>query len=464
MVLVFSIFALFVFIGCLLEIIKYKKTNPFSKNTNSFSWKMALISILPIIIIQLSLNSSANQLFSLISLLFSFALASLLSFFIKPEFAYLKNNLLLFSLVLIFNLVFHNQDSINFIIVNSAIGLVLTQFTSNTNNQKTNLNLILPSLLYLTGLYWIININAPDDFLQTNYYHFLLISLGLRSIIQALKDYIFTQTKLNTFLQISILSLFSIGILFSFSQNIFLFKLSQSISWIFIFLLGLISNYIFSFLKDSTDNKNPNTISFAILNLLLIGALTLIASRLIGSWAWIILAISSFNINFVLFLLFRSTLQIFMFAKNDNLTGINLMHSYVSASLYFGFLIPLLIPLINKLKSYYLYFLACFIALGFNYFLHQEANASFYIAFSVGAILIAVLGEFIYKSFDPENNFILIWPYFMLLVSNLSSELFAIGNSTNRIQKLITVLICTFLSLLIIFIATKKDKNLIQRD
>ena len=334
MVLVFSIFALFVFIGCLLEIIKYKKTNPFSKNTNSFSWKMALISILPIIIIQLSLNSSANQLFSLISLLFSFALASLLSFFIKPEFAYLKNNLLLFSLVLIFNLVFHNQDSINFIIVNSAIGLVLTQFTSNTNNQKTNLNLILPSLLYLTGLYWIININAPDDFLQTNYYHFLLISLGLRSIIQALKDYIFTQTKLNTFLQISILSLFSIGILFSFSQNIFLFKLSQSISWIFIFLLGLISNYIFSFLKDSTDNKNPNTISFAILNLLLIGALTLIASRLIGSWAWIILAISSFNINFVLFLLFRSTLQIFMFAKNDNLTGINLMHSYVSASLY----------------------------------------------------------------------------------------------------------------------------------
>ena len=78
--------------------------------------------------------------------------------------------------------------------------------------------------------------------------------------------------------------------------------------------------------------------------------------------------------------------------------------------------------------------------------------------------MIAVLGEFIYKSFDPENNFILIWPYFMLLVSNLSSELFAIGNSTNRIQKLITVLICTFLSLLIIFIATKKDKNLIQRD
>ena len=98
MVLVFSIFALFVFIGCLLEIIKYKKTNPFSKNTNSFSWKMALISILPIIIIQLSLNSSANQLFSLISLLFSFALASLLSFFIKPEFAYLKNILLLFLL------------------------------------------------------------------------------------------------------------------------------------------------------------------------------------------------------------------------------------------------------------------------------------------------------------------------------------------------------------------------------
>ena len=81
MVLVFSIFALFVFIGCLLEIIKYKKTNPFSKNTNSFSWKMALISILPIIIIQLSLNSSANQLFSLISLLFSFAsaLTSILS-------------------------------------------------------------------------------------------------------------------------------------------------------------------------------------------------------------------------------------------------------------------------------------------------------------------------------------------------------------------------------------------------
>lgn len=209
----------------------------------------------------------------------------------------------------------------------------------------------------------------------------------------------------------------------------------------------------------SNQNNINNKITFAILNLLLIGALTLIASRLIGSWAWIILAISSFNEEFILFLLLRSNLQIFLFAKNDNLTGINLMHSYVSASLYFGFLLSLLLPLLSKIKYYYLYFLACFIALGLNYFLHQEANASFYIAFSVGAILISILGKFIYQSFNEQNNFILLWPYFMLLISNLSSELFTIGNSTNRLYKLIILFIATLISLLIIFVLNKKIKT-----
>jgi len=186
-----------------------------------------------------------------------------------------------------------------------------------------------------------------------------------------------------------------------------------------------------------------------IRNVLLIGILTLVATRLYGNLGLIVVA-AAMPVSFfgqapaiaALFVSARLLEQAFDVSYVQNVTGINLMHPYVSAAQYFGLFTVFALMLLLKegrgrqFETVAVTVTAVVVPALANYFLHGESTASYMVALTVSGVLVGILGQ---KFFQDREN---LCASLMLVATQASAiglftgELIEIGLGTSNAERL----------------------------
>jgi hypothetical protein len=186
-----------------------------------------------------------------------------------------------------------------------------------------------------------------------------------------------------------------------------------------------------------------------IRNVLIIGIITLIATRLYGNLGLIIVA-ATCSVSFfrqapaiaALFVAARVLEQTFDISYVSNVTGINLMHPYVSAAQYFGFFTVAALMLLLKEgrgRHFETVAVTAVAVIGpalINYFLHAEASGSYMIALTVAGVLVAILGQRFFSEQEGLCASLMLVATQASAVGLLTAELISIGNSTSNPERL----------------------------
>jgi len=146
-------------------------------------------------------------------------------------------------------------------------------------------------------------------------------------------------------------------------------------------------------------------------------------------------------------------LQTFVLNYNSNVTGINLMHPYVSASMFAGFFLSLLftVALMRPAKAWQdsLFFLAIAASspVVSTYFLHEEPTSGFLSSLLTASVLLVCLAPLLNPSAEPNRlDTLILLPSISLTTALISNVLLTMGNETStedRIQ-LALYLTCAF--------------------
>ena len=392
----------------------------------------------------------------------------------------------------------------NPLILSSILGLIVWKVfdalgsdTEQTNTIKSYFD-ILPSLIWFAGSYWV-GLTSQSSDLPTHY-GFLLGSISIALILQPLGALIGKSTdKKITHYLITFFALPLIGglALFFITENILLAH--KLLNWVYVFSAGIfVSALIAEVNSFSISNiaKRKLDLIKIIISLTLIGIASLLASRLIGNIGWLVIAASalpfslipptavaressepvqaSTNHNvidiFILFAISRALLQGFLYSYNANLTGINLVHPYVSATLFAGILLIFLFPLARQygikrnLIAPIFILKAISISLLSNYFLHEEATGSLLIAAFVSALCIGIAGKVIYNNSEEDSlkgatqnlstNAILI-PVLLIVLVSLSGNVLGLGNMATKLNKFSILGIVLILNIIAWFVYEK---------
>ncbi|MFN5539131.1 MAG: hypothetical protein ACK481_03610 [Candidatus Melainabacteria bacterium] len=387
----------------------------------------------------------------------------------------------------------------NPLILSSILGLIVWKVfdalgsdTEQTNTIKSYFD-ILPSLIWFAGSYWIGLTNQSSDL--PTHYGFLLGSISIALILQSLGALMgkSADKKITNYL-ITFLALPLIGglALFFITENILLAH--KLLNWVYVFSAGMfVSALIAEVNSFSTSNiaKRKLDLIKIIISLTLIGIASLLASRLIGNIGWLVIAASALPFSvmnqtkkesetnfvclnvidiFILFAISRALLQGFLYSYNANLTGINLVHPYVSAALFAGILLIFLFPLApqygikRNLIAPIFILKAISISLLSNYFLHEEATGSLLIAAFVNSLCIGIAGKVIYNNSEEDSlkgltqnlsaNIILI-PVLLIVLVSLSGNVLGLGNMATKLNKFSILGIVLILNIIAWFVYEK---------
>jgi hypothetical protein len=229
--------------------------------------------------------------------------------------------------------------------------------------------------------------------------------------------------------------------------------LLQNLGWAAaLFASGIFFVYFFAN-APAKQEEDFNRLSYCLQFLVALGILTVAATRLFGDLGLIVLLSTSLlsgssnrTLLASIFWSSRLLLQAFVSTYVANVTGINLMHPYCTAALYFGFLAILfllaVIHINSKSRLVPLALLVTSILLppAIIYLLHEESAASFLIAALVSTVSLVGFFPVIYKGADllPHDNLMLV-PMLMATMALLYGPLVTIGNEAtvaNRMQLL----------------------------
>lgn len=333
-----------------------------------------------------------------------------------------------------------------------AIGLTFSdkQETHEIELQKP-LDQILPSLIWLTGTLWIETSSVGEQ--SATHQSFLLIILSFVLALREIESLLPQKPFFRILLTASLGGIFAAILINNFLlAPTFLIWSSTIIGGII--LTGLLS-------KFSLSSFDERKVADSIISLTLIGIAAVAASRLSGAFGWVLLAVcmllsvrcrTSKLVAF--FFISRTLLQVFIVNNSQNITGINLTHPYVTGALFLGFAAVLILPSFVQSRSssskFYLLFGGTLLAFASNYFLHEEATASLFIALLVAGLCSTVLGDVMHKfSKSPlQENILLLLP-FLIVVSSLASKLIEIGNTSNKTEKLLVLAIMAIISILV---------------
>lgn len=391
--------------------------------------------------------------------LLNFALAFLLKRINWP--AYAIQTLLLFWNVFSTSTLYHNLSSP--VLCLSLLGLLiyrlLESFFFTTDD---NLEDIFPSCVWLTSLCWA-SITGQSE---ANIQNIVLSCLSVSLIMKLLPANILANDKF--FIKRIILSICAGLVLLVILNTVLLqpnaFLMSK------LFMLGLLVSYLFQ--KDFVDEQISDLIK-AVTFLIVIGLCTLVATRLIGDIGTIILATACCtNVGKGMFAsLFwsaRLLIQGFVLGNVDNVTGINLMHPYCSAALYFGFLTILFIFIILRSSEKQWQTLAILLTIGLFappailYLIHEEPGASFLIAANVVAISLISFANLIYKESNDKQNNLILMPIMLSAASLICTPLIEIGNHSTVAGRLQIISYAIAILIVIYFIVsnvTKRTRN-----
>jgi len=237
-----------------------------------------------------------------------------------------------------------------------------------------------------------------------------------------------------------------------------------------LYSVGLFFAYCFE--TKSSENDDMNTVLRSTTFLAVLGVLTLVATRLTGDIGLTVLSstcVLCTGANVVifaaLFWLSRLLMQAFVSTYVANVTGINLMHSYCSAALYFGFLGILFSSLIlhfgNKKLPVAMLLLGLLVPPAIIYLIHEEPTASFLIASNVAAISIFAFSPLMFKGENilRQGN-IMLMPLMMSTMSLLYGPLVTVGNQATVVNRFQLVSYVAAAILVIYFVVAYLSKTM----
>lgn len=212
------------------------------------------------------------------------------------------------------------------------------------------------------------------------------------------------------------------------------------------------AGFIFAYLLQTTDDKEEDATVKGLKQLIYIGIITLVASRLFGMLGVLVLAgtmlvaTKSGTAHIAgMFWVIKALIQTFVAQYNPNVTGVNLTHSYTSAALYAGFLLVVVLSVFirdSKEKRWLTLLLlgsAVALPVGSNYFVHPEPTSGMLIAASVAAILMCAMSSALYqRAVEGHENLILI-PGVMAASALLSHELLELGQTSTAHDRLVAI-------------------------
>ncbi len=212
------------------------------------------------------------------------------------------------------------------------------------------------------------------------------------------------------------------------------------------------AGFIFAYLLQTTDEREDDATVRGLKQLIYIGILTLVASRIFGmlgvlvlSAAMLVATKSGAAYIAGMYWAVKALVQTYIAQFNPNVTGVNLTHSYASAALYAGFLAIVVLSVLirdsNEKRWLTILLLGAAVALpiGSNYFVHPEPTSGMLIAASVAGILICAMGPAFYQRLvDGHENLILI-PGAMAASALLSNELLKLGDNSTTHDRLIAI-------------------------
>lgn len=362
----------------------------------------------------------------------------------------------------------YNTSSLNHnlppsILCLSLLGLLIYRLLESfCFSQDNNLEDIFPSCVWLAALAWA-NVIGQNE---ANIQNIVLACLSVSLIVKLLPANILADDKF--FIKRVILSICA-GLVLLVILNTVLLQ-PNAFLMAKLFVLGILVSYLFK--QDFVDDQFSGLIK-AVTFLTVIGLCTLIATRLIGDIGTIILAAACCasvgkGIFAALFWSSRLLIQGFVLGNVANVTGINLMHPYCSAALYFGFLTIVFISIILRSSEKQWQTLAILLTIGLFippailYLIHEEPGASFLIAANVVAISLISFAKLIYKeSNDTQNNLILM-PIILSAASLICAPLIEIGNHSTVAGRVQIISYAIAILIVIYFIVsniTKRTRN-----
>ncbi|MBS2008898.1 MAG: hypothetical protein JST01_17740 [Cyanobacteria bacterium SZAS TMP-1] len=213
-------------------------------------------------------------------------------------------------------------------------------------------------------------------------------------------------------------------------------------------------------------------------NVLIIGILTLVSTRLYGNLGLIVVAAPA-AISFfsqapaiaALFVAARSLEQAFDVNYVANVTGINLMHPYVTAAQYFAFFTILVLLLLlkegrdNKFVTVAMTAVAVVGPALVNYFLHGEASASYMVGLTVAGVLVSILGQRFFQEQEALCGSLMLIAAQASAVGLLTAELVEFGNSTagpERLKVVYVLAAITAIAMIASLLRTKLAKPVSQ--
>lgn len=206
---------------------------------------------------------------------------------------------------------------------------------------------------------------------------------------------------------------------------------------------GFFLTYLLSHM-DKTSCESGSLTLKSFKQLVFIGIFTLLAERLFGTFGLIVLAASTLiatttGVAYIAGLYWgtRAFLQCFIYDYNSNMTGINVMHPYVSAALYGGLLIALTVSMLLKssldrrAKALLMVSAGVVAAPATNFFLHAEPTASLLNAALAGAVIVAVFGKAMYGAEPKLHENLMLVPGSLIAFGILTGGLIELGNSVD---------------------------------
>jgi len=195
--------------------------------------------------------------------------------------------------------------------------------------------------------------------------------------------------------------------------------------------------------SDSDSAENTSRYDFPIQFLVLVGVLTLVASRLLGMFGLLVIAppallcaSSSAAVTAGMYWCTRALFQGFQDEYNGNVTGINLLHSYVSASVYAGLALSVVVASlwlrsVNTWRDSIVFLsLAFILPPACNYFLHEEPSSGYLFTLMSATLVLVPLakGLFAPALSKPKYPVMMLLPCISVITAWLTAALFEAGN------------------------------------
>lgn len=336
------------------------------------------------------------------------------------------------------------KDSYQLPVAGALCGLTLWKGTSNLRRAEA-MTLIdfLPPFLWLTGSYWIV---SSASYAQPDIDAGLL--LGTMTVAFFLR---WAQSPLlfedPVYLKRVVLSASGGLMVLIVITKLLLSEHSARIA-------GLAAGgFAVSYVLDSLDRTEdePLTLS-ALRQLIIIGAFTLLGSRLFGSEGLLVLAATTIVVSRSglaqvagLFWTGRVLQQAYTQQYSSNVTGININHEYAGAAIYLAFVLMIVISLLlrdlskKQILSWAFLLGSVATAAGTSYLLHAEPTSSLLVSSLAAAIIFSVSSKALYRSLVPEQVNLILWPLSLASFSLLFGSLLDLGAAATINQRLCVI-------------------------